>query len=219
MGLELAGVSRIDTPAEARSHARRWLQMARELDTPGAPEQAREKAAELRQRAKAAQEWARGEEDALLRGQQEHDRHLELVPEPEQQTRRQARHGRVRRASSSGARRAGNRAYHAAKPPALRLGVRGRQHFFQGLQQPFGPAGIGWDAVFEGLGLSLAVVLLYDLLSSPQALTETGSHTLGFLNRAIALRDPITGLSATASPPPRTAPARRPAASPSSIQS
>lgn len=194
MALELANVSRIDTPQEARAHARRWDRMAREIDTPDAPDQAKDKARELRQRSKAANDWARREEDALLRGRQAHDTELakhknnvvQLHPE------QRAEHSsRARKA----ARRAGHAAYHAAKPPAMRIVHRGRQHFFQGLSEPFGPVGSGWDLALESLGVTLAIVILADLLRAPRAITEGSQHAVGAIERWVGVADPITGLT------------------------
>lgn len=214
MALELPGVTRIDTAAEARSHARRWHRMARELDTPDAPDVATSKRDELRQRAKAAEAWARQQEDALLRAQQEHDATLEREHARESNVvpMRQGEAPPARRAPSSrargAARRAGNAAYHRARPPAMRLVHRGRQHFFQGATEPFAAAGGGWDLLFEGLGLSLAVVLIADLLRSPRAIEETSSRALSFLGRAVNVVDPITGVANAAYP------VRRPATGP-----
>lgn len=210
MGLELAGVSRIDTPAEARAHARAWAKMARELDTEDAPEQAQEKVRELRQRAKAANDWARREEDALVRGRQAHDAHLEHETKDNVVPIRGTASSRPR--TSSAARRAGHAAYHATRPRAMRIVANGRQHFFQGLAEPFGPVGSGYELFMEALGMTLAVVVIADLLRSPGAIAEASTHGLGFLQRAAGLVDPITGRKVAAPAPTRPAAARAGAA-------
>jgi len=219
--LELPGVKVIEHPHEARAHARGWSRMARELDTPDAPPAAKEKARELRQRAQAAHAWARQQEDALSVGQRAHDEHAKresnvspirggtageqygpIVKKRESE----ARQGFV----SGAARAAGNRAYRAARPPAMRIAHNGRQHFFQGLEEPFGPAGDAWETLLYALGATLGVVLLADLIRAPKAIAEASSHGLGFLHRATSLSDPFTGLSATA--PRAAAGSARPAA-------
>ncbi len=50
-------------PPKARAAARRWSRMARDLDAADAPAEAKTKVRELRARAKAANDWARSEED------------------------------------------------------------------------------------------------------------------------------------------------------------
>jgi hypothetical protein len=50
-------------PPKARAAARRWSRMARDLDASDAPPDAKTKVRELRARAKAANDWARVEED------------------------------------------------------------------------------------------------------------------------------------------------------------
>ena len=54
-------------PGKARAAGRRWRRMAAEIDTAGAPPEATLKMHELRARAKAAEDWARRNEDQTLR--------------------------------------------------------------------------------------------------------------------------------------------------------
>ena len=185
--------------------------MARELDTPDAHDEVKAKVRELHQRASAADTWAREQEDALLKGQQAHDgtleqEHAKVVP-ISGETSRGDRPARSR--TSSAARAAGHKAYTAARPKALRIAHNGRQHFFQGLTQPFGGAGgdLG-ELLMEAIGLSVAVVLIADLLRAPGAITSSSSHVLGFFQRAVDVVDPFTGLRPAGVAAPRTAPAR-----------
>lgn len=213
MGLELPGVTLIETPAEARAKARGWRRMAREVNTPDAPEEAKAKARELNQRAEAAERWARTQEDALVAGHQAAAVHeAKVVPiggrkpllSDEGRRRLAAGHGPY----AHGPRAAAHEAYERARPPALRIAHNGRQHFFQGLEQPFGPVADTGELLMEMLGLSLAVVLIADLLRAPGAIASTSQHTLGFFSRAIDVVDPFTGLRPAGVAAPRTAPAR-----------
>lgn len=186
--LELAGVETIDDPAVARSRARRWRKMAREV-----PE---DKARELRQRAAAAEAWARRQENAIEQARREHDRVLASVsPIRRSSSARDAgatiheQPGHARRA----ARAAGHKVYAAARPQAMRLAVNGRQHFFQGVKAPLGPADEGWNLFFEAVGVSLAIVAIADLLRAPGVIGTTSSHLLGAIQKLTAVRDPFTG--------------------------
>lgn len=198
MGLDLPGVSVIETPAQARAHARRWDRMARELDTPDANDQAKEKVRELRQRSHAANDWARRQEDALMRGRQAHNDEAAKVTPIRPGTEQPAA------PSSSVARAAGHRAYQAARPQAMRVG----RHVFQGVQEPFGPVGASWDLLWEAVGVTLGVILLTDLLRAPKAIVDVSQHSLGALNRLVGLSDPLTGSAraATASGSSRRGP-------------
>src|SRR6185437_6410140 len=177
-----------------------------------APDQAKEKIVELRARAKAANDWARAQEDALDQGQRTHDETLashddNVVP---------LRPGAPKRPPSTrahqAARRAGHAAYSAARPRAMRIVDRSKQHFFQGVAEPFGPVGASWDLAWEAIGVSLAVIVLVDLLRHPGALTATSTHAVGLLDRAVGLVDPITGLAPARAVAPTAAP--RPAPTP-----
>jgi len=198
MGLELPGVTRIDTPAEARAHSRRWNRMARELDTPEAPEPVQEKVRELRQRAAAADAWARKEEDALLRAQHAHDQELDNVVPLHPGENEEQRHARTPGHVQRAARRAGNAAYAKARPAAMRIAHQGKQHFFQGLEQPFGPTGDAGALVMEGLGLTVAVILLADLLKAPGVIGDVGSRATAAIKRWTSLSDPFTGATVNA---------------------
>jgi hypothetical protein len=199
MALELPGVTVIEHPHEARARARKWSRMAREIDTPDAPPEAKAKATELRQRAEAANAWARRQEDALDAGNTAHDEHLKKVT-PIRGGTAQQQHGDVvaKPAANNGegfaraqAREAGHRAYTAARPVAMRAG----NHLFQGVKEPFGPVASGWDLFFEALGITIGIVILSDLVRAPRAIGEVSSHGLAGLHRLVGVVDPITGLA------------------------
>jgi hypothetical protein len=200
--LELPGVAKvIEHPHEARSAARRWARMAREIDTPDAPPEAKEKARELRQRTQAANDWARRQEDALSAGQHAHDEHLRsegATVTPIRGGTAQQQHGDPVKGDHNAdesfvrmhARAAGHAAYQAARPRAARLG----NHFLQGVSEPFGAVGEGGDLVAYGLGLTLAVLLVFNLLRAPGAISDVVDHGSGLLHRVVGLTDPITGV-------------------------
>ncbi len=93
----------------------------------------------------------------------------------------------------------------------MRIAVRGRQHFFKGATAPFGPVGSGYDLAAEALGLTLAVIVISDLVRAPRAIAEASSHTVGFVQRAVEVRDPLTGVHAQTWPGARAAAPSRPA--------
>jgi hypothetical protein len=198
--LDLPGVSVIETPAEARSHARGWNRMASQIDTPDAPDEAKAKARELRQRSQAAQAWARQQEDALSAGKRAHDEEAAKVT-PIRQGTAQEQHGDLVRASagpsgregfaSGAARAAGHKAYQTARPQAMRVG----RHVFQGAQEPFGPIGDSWDLLWEAIGVTIGVIILTDLLRAPRAIVDVSQHSLAGLNRLVGLTDPLSGLA------------------------
>lgn len=217
MALELPGIEVINDPRVARSRARHWSRMAREIDTPDATDEVKAKARELRQRSQAAHEWARRQEDALEQGARAGEAHAAKVTPIRKGTAEQEL-GPLRRPAGGGyegylkgtAREIAHRTYHAAKPPAIRLAARGRQHFLQGVKEPFGPVGSGYDLALEALGITLAIILLTDLVRAPGALVDVSAHSQGFLHRTVGLADPITGLAPTpaAGSRPAAAPAR-----------
>lgn len=210
----LPGFEMIETPQQARIAGRRWNRMATEIDTPDASDEVKAKARELRSRASAAHTWARQQDAALAHGRQAHDTHVEnennVVPiRPAEQAGEEGKEAPARpRRTSAAARRAGHVAYHAARPRAMSLAVRGKTHFFQGVQEPFGPVGGSFDTLMWALGASLGVVLMFDLVKAPGAITQTSSHLSAAISRAAGLVDPITGQRVGAASP---AAATRPA--------
>lgn len=216
MALELPGLEVIDDPRVARARARKWSKMARQIDTADAPPEAKEHARELRQRSQAAHEWARRQEDAVEAGARAGEAEHAKVSPIRKGTAEQE-HGPLVRPPGGGyegylkgsAREAAHRTYHAAKPPAMRIAARGRQHVLQGASEPFGPVGGGYDLAMEAIGVTLAIILLTDLLRAPGAIVDVSQHSLGFLDRLVGLADPITGLA-----PGTAAGSTRPAAAP-----
>jgi hypothetical protein len=75
----------------------------------------------------------------------------------------------------------------------MRIVHRGRQHFFQGVTEPFGPVSGGFDLLMEVLGLTVAVVFFSLFLKAPGAVSAASSHGLGFIERAVEPVDPLTG--------------------------
>lgn len=216
MALELPGVEVIGHPAVARARARKWSKMAAEIDTPDAPDEAKAKARELRQRASAAHDWARRQEDALEAGARAGEAHHAKVTPIRKGTAEQQHGPLVRPAGGydgylkGTAREVAHRTYQRARPSAMRIAARGRQHFLQGASEPFGPVGSGFDLLLEAIGVSLAVILLTDLVRAPGAIVDVSSHGLGFIHRAVGVVDPITGLAPApaAGSRPATAPAK-----------
>lgn len=215
--LELPGVEVIESPAVARARARKWSAMARAIDTPDAPDEAKAKARELRQRAEHAHTWARRQEDALEAGQRAGAEHAAKVTPIRRGTALEQHGELVKPAGAAGegfltgsAREVAHRTYQRARPPAMRIAHRGRQHFFQGAAAPFGPVGSGFDLVMEAIGISIAVILLTDLVRAPGAIVDVSSHSLGFLHRAVGLADPLTGLTPASAAGSRPATASAP---------
>lgn len=206
------------TTGEARAAAKRWRRMAAEVDTPGAPPEVREKASELRKRAKAAEDWARRVEDSELRRSRVAASESRNEPAPDEETGAgDKRPGRAGEQTPTG-----SPARTAARKALQESGVRRTKTAAQGVRRGTrravrryeraggpSPTGLG-NLVVYIVGSIVALVLFEDVLSVRGSSAFAGATKTGTtIAKKIIEPVPVITAGSGAAPPP--APAKAPA--------